>query len=72
MKIKKSRYPPTNTHRVLAAATVVLKSEAAARRYMTTANFALGGATPLEMLKRPGGEEAVIRELQTQGESGPL
>ena len=68
----KATYPPTNTQRVLAAATVVLKSEAAARRFMTTANFALGGATPLEMLKRLRGEEAVISELQTQGESGPL
>ena len=70
--MKKANYPSTSTHRVLAAATAVLNIEAAARCYMTTANFALGGATPLEMLKRPGGEEAVLNELQTQDESGPL
>ena len=70
--MKKATHPATSMHSVLAAATVVLGSEAAARRYLATANFALRGAMPLEMLKRPGGEEAVISELQAQGESGPL
>ena len=71
-KSRKAGHPWANTGRVLAAATVVFKSEAAASRYMTTANFALGGATPLEVLKRPGGEAAVIGELQTQDEAGPV
>ena len=60
------------TRRVRAAAAVLFGSEAAARSYMTTRNFALGGATPLQMLNRPGGEAAVMTELQTQCESGPL
>ena len=58
--------------RVRAAAAVLFGSKAAARCYMTTRNFALGGATPLQMLSRPGGEVVVMNELQTQSESGPL
>ena len=60
------------TLRVRAAAAALFGSEAAAWRYMTTGNFALGGATPLQMLERPDGEAAVMTELQTHGESGPL
>ena len=48
------------TRRVRAAAAVLFGSKAAARRYMATENFALGGATPLQMLNRPGGEAAVM------------
>lgn len=58
--------------RVRAAAAVIFGSEAAARRYMTTSNFGLGGATPLAMLHQPGGEAAVMNELHAQSESGPL
>ena len=58
--------------RVQAAAAALLASEEAAARYLITANFALGAATPLEMLKRPGGEAAVMNELQTHDESGRL
>ena len=60
------------TLRVRAVAAVLFGSKAAARRYMTTRNFALGGATPLQMLNRLGGEAAVMAELQTQRESGLL
>ena len=60
------------TLRVRAAAAVMFGSKAAAGRYMITRNFALGGATPLQMLDRPGGEDAVMNEIQTQGECGPL
>ena len=63
---------PAATLRVRVAAAVLFGTKAAARRYMTTENFALGGATPLQMLNRPGGEASVMTELHTQAESGPL
>ena len=60
------------TVRACTAAAALFGTKAAGRRFMTTENFALGGATPLQMLGRPGGEAAVMTELQTQADSGPL
>jgi putative toxin-antitoxin system antitoxin component (TIGR02293 family) len=58
--------------RVSTAAAEVLGGFEAARRYMRTKNFALGGATPLDLLKTAEGERLVMNELQAQAESGPL
>lgn len=44
----------------------------AARAYMHTRNFALGGATPAELVKTSEGERIVLNELHTQAEGGPL
>ena len=43
-----------------------------ARQYMHTRNFALGGATPAELVKTADGESLVLNELHAQAESGPL
>lgn len=50
----------------------VLGSYDAARAYMHTRNFALGGATPAEFIKTPEGERTVLNELHAQAEGGPL
>jgi len=42
------------------------------RRYLRTPNFALGGATPLDLLKTAEGEQLVLAELQTQADGGPV
>lgn len=72
MDIRRDQRLQAATLRVQAAAAVLFESKAAARCYMTTRNFALGGATPLQMLNRPGGESAVMNELQTQVDFGTL
>lgn len=58
--------------RVTAAAAEVLGSRDAARLYMHTKNFALGGVAPLDLLKLANGEAVVLQELQTHRDSGPL
>lgn len=58
--------------RVTLTAADVLGSFAAARAYMHTPNFALGGATPAELVKTGDGERLVLNELHTQAEGGPL
>ena len=55
---------------VLAAA--VLGSHEPGRRYLRTPNFALGGVTPLELLRTAEGEQMVLSELQTQADGGPV
>ncbi len=50
----------------------VLGSYDAARAYMHTRNFALGGATPAELVKTSDGERIVLNELHAQAEGGPL
>ena len=50
----------------------VLGSLDAARDYMHMRNFALGGATPADLVRTDGGERIVLNELQTQAEGGPL
>jgi uncharacterized protein (DUF2384 family) len=58
--------------RATMTAAEVLGSYDAARAYMHTRNFALGGATPVELIKTADGERIVLNELQTQAEGGPL
>lgn len=58
--------------RVTLAAAEVLGSFDAARRYMHTRNFALGGATPADLLRTGDGERLVLNELQAHAEGGPL
>jgi uncharacterized protein (DUF2384 family) len=58
--------------RVTATAAEVLGSYDAARKYMHTRNFALGGSTPAELLKTAEGERLVLNELQAQAEGAPL
>jgi putative toxin-antitoxin system antitoxin component (TIGR02293 family) len=49
-----------------------LGSWEAAREYMHTRNFALGGATPADLVKTAEGERVVVNELHAQAEGGPL
>lgn len=58
--------------RVTAAAAKVLGSMEAARLYMQTKNFALGGVAPLDPLKLANGEALAMQELQAHRDSGPL
>jgi uncharacterized protein (DUF2384 family) len=58
--------------RATMTAAEVLGSYDAARAYMHTRNFALGGATPAELCKTADGERLVLNELHAQAESGPL
>jgi uncharacterized protein (DUF2384 family) len=58
--------------RVATAAAEVLGSFDAARKYMRTRNFALGGATPAELLKTAEGERLLLNELQAHAEGGPI
>ena len=58
--------------RVTTAAAEVLGGFDAARRYLRTRNFALGGSTPLDLLRTAEGERLVMNELQAQAEGGPL
>ena len=57
---------------VTTAAARVLGSYKAARAYMHTPNFALGGATPAKLVKTSEGERIVLNELQAQADGGPL
>lgn len=58
--------------RATMTAAEVLGSYDAARAYMHTRNFALGGATPAELLKTSDGERIVLNELHAQAEGAPL
>ena len=58
--------------RATMTAAEVLGSYDAARAYMHTRNFALGGATPAELVKTSDGERIVLNELHAQSEGGPL
>jgi putative toxin-antitoxin system antitoxin component (TIGR02293 family) len=58
--------------RVLAMAGEVFGSLDQARTYLRTANFALGGAVPRDLLKTAEGEQLVLSELQAQAEGGPV
>jgi uncharacterized protein (DUF2384 family) len=57
--------------RVASVAARLLGSQEAGRRYLKTPSFALGGVTPLELLKTPDGEQLVLNELQARQEGGP-
>jgi len=50
----------------------VLGSLDAARAYMHTPNFALGGNIPAELVKTSEGERIVLNELQAHADGGPL
>jgi putative toxin-antitoxin system antitoxin component (TIGR02293 family) len=58
--------------RVLTMAAALFGSLDAARNYLRTPNFALGGAIPRDLLKTAEGEHVVVSELQTQAEGGPV
>ena len=58
--------------RATMTAAEVLGSYDSARAYMHTRNFALGGATPAELIKTSDGERIVLNELHAQAEGGPL
>ena len=58
--------------RATMTAAEVLGSYDAARAYMHTRNFALGGATPAELVKTSDGERIVLNELHAQAEGAPL
>lgn len=58
--------------RVATLAARMLGSFDSGRRYLRTPNFALGGATPLQLLATAQGEQIVLTELQTQSDGGPV
>ena len=58
--------------RVAVMAAELMGSAEEGRRYLRTPNFALGGATPLELLKTAEGEQLVLAELQAQADGGPV
>ena len=58
--------------RAAALAGELLGSAEEGRRYLHTPNFALGGATPLELLKTGYGEPLVLGELQAHSAGGPV
>ena len=58
--------------RVLTMAADLFGSLDAARQYLRTPNFALGGAIPRDLLKTGEGEQVVLAELQTQAAGGPV
>ena len=58
--------------RVAMTAADVLGGHDAARQYMHTRNFALGGAAPLELVQTSDGERVVLNELHAHAEGGPL
>jgi putative toxin-antitoxin system antitoxin component (TIGR02293 family) len=58
--------------RVLTMAAELFGSLDAARQYLRTHNFALGGAIPRDLLKTGEGEQVVLAELQTQAAGGPV
>lgn len=58
--------------RAAMTAAEVLGSYDAARAYMHARNFALGGATPAELVETADGERIVLDELHAQAEGGPL
>lgn len=58
--------------RVLTMARDVFGSADAAREFLRTPSFALGGAVPRDLLKTAEGEQVVLAELHAQGEGGPV
>lgn len=58
--------------RVLTLAGEALGSLDAARQYLRTPNFALGGAAPRDLLRTSEGEQIVLSEIQAQAEGGPV
>jgi putative toxin-antitoxin system antitoxin component (TIGR02293 family) len=58
--------------RVLTMTREVLGSADAAREFLRTPNFALGGAVPRDLLKTAEGEQLVLAELYAQAEGGPV
>jgi putative toxin-antitoxin system antitoxin component (TIGR02293 family) len=58
--------------RVLTMAGDLFGSLDAARKYLRTPNFALGGGIPRDLLKTGEGEQLVLAELQTQAAGGPV
>jgi putative toxin-antitoxin system antitoxin component (TIGR02293 family) len=58
--------------RIAVMAAELMGSAEEGRRYLRTPNFALGGATPLELLKTAEGEQLVLAELQAQADGGPV
>jgi uncharacterized protein (DUF2384 family) len=58
--------------RMLTMADDMLGSLDAARAYLRTPNFALGGAIPRDLLKTGEGEQLVLAELQAQAAGGPV
>lgn len=47
-------------------------SPEAGKRYLHTPNFALGGESPISLLRTAAGEDLVLQELQTQIDGGPV
>jgi putative toxin-antitoxin system antitoxin component (TIGR02293 family) len=58
--------------RIAVMAAQLMGSAEEGRRYLRTPNFALGGTTPLELLKTGEGEQLVLAELQAQADGGPV
>jgi putative toxin-antitoxin system antitoxin component (TIGR02293 family) len=58
--------------RVATQAAELFGSAEAGRKYLRTPNFALGGATPLDLLRTGQGEQLVLAELQSQAAGGPV
>jgi putative toxin-antitoxin system antitoxin component (TIGR02293 family) len=58
--------------RVATQAAELFGSAEAGRKYLRTPNFALGGATPLDLLRTGQGEQLVLAELQAQAAGGPV
>jgi putative toxin-antitoxin system antitoxin component (TIGR02293 family) len=58
--------------RIAVMAAELMGSSEDGRRYLRTPNFALGGVTPLELLKTAEGEQLVLAELQAQADGGPV
>jgi putative toxin-antitoxin system antitoxin component (TIGR02293 family) len=58
--------------RVLTFAADALGSLDAARQYLRTPNFALGGVAPRDLLRTAEGEQIVLAEIQAQAEGGPV
>lgn len=58
--------------RVLTMAYDVLGSPDAARDYLRSPNFALGGVAPRDLLKTAEGEQIVLSELNAQAEGAPV
>ena len=58
--------------RVFTMAADLFVSPDLARSYLRTANFALGGLVPRDLLKTAEGEQLVLAELQAHADGGPV
>lgn len=58
--------------RVTIAASDLFGGFDAAREYLRTTNFALGGARPIDLIQSAEGERLVLDELHAQADSAPL